>query len=51
MVAFNFQIISRPKLDEIVITIKEAFHRKTTSLMASQLSNYKSSHDRNWTKS
>jgi hypothetical protein len=48
MAAFKSQIISRPKLDRIVISIKEASHRKTTSLMAWQLSNLKSSHVRNW---
>jgi len=51
MAAFKSQIISRPKLDEIVITIKNAYHRKTTTLMAWKLSNLNSSHVRNWTKS
>jgi hypothetical protein len=34
MAAYKSQIISRPKLDEFVITIKKVFHRKNTSLMA-----------------
>jgi hypothetical protein len=34
LAAFKFQIISLPKLNEIVITVKEEYLKKTTSLVA-----------------